>query len=86
MIKTKNILTLEDFQDLKKGDLVVCEFKLDMYKDGKMTRFAPYTIYENKLRTTEIILQKKENVYFNYDMFLSGESICKSIVLLTTEI
>ena len=86
MIRTRFITTLKDFQELKKGDMVAVEWKRDNYINDKRTRFAVYTIVENKERTTEIILQKKNNVYFNYSMFLEpekdGASNCKSIMLL----
>lgn len=86
MINTKQLTKLEDFQSLKKGDLVAVEWHRDNYVGDKRTRFAPYFVVENKERTTEIILQKKNNVYFNYSMFLfpekEGQSNCKSIVLI----
>jgi len=86
MIRTRFITSLEDFQELKKGDLVAVEWKRYNYINWKRTRFATYNIVENKERTTEIILQKKMNVYFNYSMFLDpendGVSNCKSIMLL----
>lgn len=87
MIQVKDIETLEDFQRLKKGDLVAVEWKRDMYFGNKEKRFGTYDVVENKERTTEIILQVKSNVYFNYSMFLNPEigiSNLKSIVLLRT--
>lgn len=66
------IENLSDFENLKKGDMVVCEFFRDTYKGNKKTRFATYDIVENKKDTTEIILQRKNNVYFNYMMYLNG--------------
>jgi len=89
MIHTQLMETISDFQNLKKGDLVVCEWKLDSYVNNKRTRFAAYTIVENKERTAEIILQLKNNIYFNYMMFLEpdnyGVSNLKSIILLKSE-
>lgn len=89
MIHTKQLEILADFQDLKKGDLVACEWKLDSYINNKRTRFATYTVVDNKERTTEIILQTKNNVYFNYAMFLNPEldgcSNLKSIILIKSE-
>jgi hypothetical protein len=85
MIQVKDIETLEDFQRLQKGDLVAVEWKRDMYLGNKQTRFGTYKIAENKEHTKEIILQVKNNVYFNYNMFLNPEigiSNLKSIVLL----
>lgn len=83
MIQTKELKTLEDFENLKAGDMITCEFHRDMYIVDKKTRFATYTIVENKKRTNEIILQKKNNVYFNYDMFLNEGSTLKSAILIT---
>lgn len=86
MIQTKDIETIEDFQRLKAGDFVAVEWRRDMYCGNKQARFGVYQIAENKERTTEIILQKKNNVYFNYSMFLNPEihgiSNCKSCVLI----
>ena len=85
MIQVKDIETLEDFQRLKKGDLVAVEWKRDMYFGNKEKRFGTYEVFENKERTTEIKKKKKNNVYFNYSMFLNPEigiSNLKSIVLL----
>lgn len=86
MIQTKNIETLDDFKRLQKGDLVAIEWRRDMYCGDKESRLGTYKIVENKERTTEIILQKKHNVYFNYNMFLNpeteGVSNCKSIVII----
>ena len=87
MIQTKDIETIEDFKQLKKGDLVAVEWKRDMYFGNKESRFGTYKVVENKERTMEIILQAKNNVYFNYSMFLNPEigiSNLKSIVLLRT--
>lgn len=90
MIKTTPVETLEQFQSIKPGDIVVCEWKCDMYCGSKETRLGTYTVVENKERCTEIILQKKMNVYFNYAMFLMpqihGVSNLKSIILITVDI
>ena len=89
MIVMKELKTLSDFENLSKGDIVVCEWKLDSYKNGKRTRFASYEVVQNKSLATEIILQKPMNVYFNYFMFLypgsHGVSNLKSIILLNRE-
>ena len=85
MIKIESIQNINDFKKLKKGDLVAVEWKRDMYFGNKQKRFGTYEVFENKEQTTEIILQAKNNVYFNYSMFLNPEigiSNLKSIVLL----
>ena len=74
MIKTKELGTLQDFENLKKGDLVAVEWRRDVQKTKtKRTRFATYEIAANLARQAEIILQKPMNVYFNYLMFLQPE-------------
>lgn len=87
MIITKELKTLEDFQSLKKGDIVACEFNREIYDYPKKTgfKFKVFEIYEGKHRTTEIILQKKNNIYFNYSLVLDptlGPSILKSAIQL----
>jgi hypothetical protein len=84
MIHTKELKTKEDYEALKKGDVIACEFNRDMHDYPKKSfRFKVFEISEAKHRTNEIIVQKKNNLYFNYDMFLSGESNLKSAVLIS---
>ena len=74
MIKTKELGTLQEFESLKRGDVVAVEWRRDVQKTKKKrTRFAIYEIADNLTRQTEIILQKPLNVYFNYLMFLQPE-------------
>lgn len=82
---TKILKTLEDFQALKKGDVLVCKFHRDTYKLAKRTRFASYEVQDNKLHQKEIILQKQNNVYFNYECFLMGDSNLISAMLVQAE-
>jgi len=85
MIQTKELKTISDFESLKKGDVIACEFHRDMEDYPKKFRFKVFEIVENKSRTKEIILQKKNNLYFNYGMFLDpsdGASNLKNAVLL----
>lgn len=89
MIKTKELKTIEDFESLKKGDVLACEFHRDVHENlGKTFRFKVFEIAENKARTKEIILQKNNNIYFNYEMYLNpsiGFSNLKSAMLLISE-
>lgn len=83
MIKIKPLTSLEDFQNLKKGDNIACEFHRNIHDYPKKPyRFKVFQVALNKLNCTEIILQKKNNIYFNYEMFLNGEGNLKSIVLI----
>jgi len=93
MIVTKELKSLEDFQGLKKGDVVAVEWRRDVpvnKRGTKKTRFASYEIADNLERTTEIILHKPMNIYFNYSMFLNpeemGVSNVRTITLLIAEV
>lgn len=89
MITTKPLTTIEDFESLKKGDVIACEFHRDVHDYPKKSfRFKVFEIAEAKHRTTEIILQKKNNLYFNYGMFIDpsdGGSNLKSAILIQEE-
>jgi hypothetical protein len=85
MIQTKELKTREDFINLKKGDVLACEFHRDVNDYPKKYRFKVFTVVENKESYSEIILQTKNNIYFNWKLFLNeieGESNLKSAVLL----
>ena len=86
MIHTKELKTIEDFEALKKGDLLDCEFHLNVHDHPRKSfRFKVFEIVEVKTRRKEIILQTKNNLYFNYGMFIDpsdGASNLKSAVLL----
>tara|TARA_R110000803_G_scaffold186330_2_gene248745 strand:- start:69 stop:329 length:261 start_codon:yes stop_codon:yes gene_type:complete len=84
MIETIELNKLSQFKELKKGDLVVVQWHRDVSKNKRArTRFEPYAVVENKEVYTEIILQKSMNVYFNYSMFLDGQSNVKAIILVS---
>jgi hypothetical protein len=86
MIQTKELKTISDFQDLKKGDVIACEFHRDVHDHPRKSfRFKVFEIVENKARTCEVILQTKNNLYFNYQMFIDpsdGASNLKSAILI----
>lgn len=89
MIVTKELITLSDFESLQKGDTIACEFHRDMHDyPRKSFRFKVFEIVEVKTRTKEIILQRKNNIYFNYGMFIDpsdGSSNLKSATLLSCQ-
>ena len=89
MIHTKELKTIEDFELLKKGDSLACEFHRDVHDyPRKSFRFKVFEIVEVKTRTKEIILQTKNNLYFNYGMFVDpsdGSSNLKSATLIINE-
>lgn len=85
MLFTKQLLTLQDFKSLKKGDTIVCEWNCKEYnkKDEiKLPAFGTYKIKD--IIDNEIYVQK--TLYFNYVLFLKfveGKSKLKSAILIT---
>ena len=80
-MQIKQLTTSEDFQSLKKWDFLACEFhrNIPFYNN----RFRVFEVFENKDVHSEIILEKKNNIYFNFKMFLEWESNLKSAILIT---
>ncbi len=67
--------TIEDFESLKKGDWVTCEFHRYLYRDknDQGVKSGCFQIYDNN-SYKEIILDKKRNLYFNYELFITKDS------------
>lgn len=82
-METKELKTKEDFETLNVGDFLACEFHRDIHDHPNEYRFNVFKIAQIKKHDNEIILQKKNNIYFNYQMFLDGESNLKKATLLT---
>lgn len=89
MITTKELKTLADFEAVKRGDFLAVEWHRDSYIGNKRTRFAVYEVFDAPNNGHhEIILQKKNNVYFNYQLFLGmleGASNAKSVTLVKSD-
>lgn len=85
MIQNKELKTQEDFESLKRWDYVACEFHRNIHDYPKVPyRFWVFKIYMCRKDTKEIILQKKNNIYFNYWAYIEWESWwnLKSAVLI----
>ncbi len=78
-------MTINDFVKLTKGDFVACEFHRNVHDHPKTYRFNVFKIFIAKHSSKEIILQSKNNIYFNYEMFLAGKSNLQSIMLITQD-
>ena len=87
MILHKRLNTVEDFESLKRGDLVAVEFQRNMHggQDEKHQRLDVFHIAYVKLDDHEVILRVKGNIYFNYEMYIEGTSICKNAVLISVD-
>lgn len=67
--------TLEQLFNLKKGDLVIAEWR-------DPTSVIAYKIHGLILNNTEVLLDKKMNKYFIIDLYLKGESFVKEAYLV----
>lgn len=85
MINVKPLTKIEDFESLKPGDFVACEFHRDIHDYPKTYRFKVFPIVKVRTDTKEVILQTKNNIYFNYKMFIDdsdGGSNLKNAILI----
>jgi len=80
MITTKPLKTIEDFESLQNGDFVACEFHRDIHDYPKKYRFKVFPVVKVRTDTKEVILQKKNNIFFNYEMYVNGDSNLKNAV------
>lgn len=92
-MKLKKLTKKEDFETLKSGDeLLVCWNPEAEVWSKEMQGTKVYKIlYLQEASTSstypdEIILRKKENIFFNYRFFLNGESkIVKEVFLIKND-
>ena len=82
MINSKHLQTIENFENLKKGDYVACEFFRDVHDYPKQYRFKVFQVVKVKSDDKEVIWQTKNNIYSNYQMFVNGEGNLKSAILI----
>lgn len=74
-MKIELINTKEEFEKLEKGELILVKWDDYFVKHTPKTiNIMLYAIYENKASHEEIICQRKDNHYFNYDRHLQGLS------------
>ena len=93
MAEMNRLNTTEDFQRLKKGDEIIVVWNPEgeiwskemegrkMYKILYLQRGNSRSPYPD-----EVILRKKENIFFNFRFFLNGESkIVKEVFLVNVD-
>lgn len=82
-MQLKKLTTIEEFENLKQGDIVVVEYdEKQPYWNKKMQGIKSYNIHSVKTRQKELILQIKNNHYFNYEMYLNGTSVVKNAYII----
>ncbi|MED4572829.1 hypothetical protein P9302_25795 [Brevibacillus agri] len=72
----------EQFDQLKKGDIVVVEWKPSSMEHRKGRPITSNHIW-GMHNGNELILDKRTNSYINVDMYLRGESHAKEVYVLT---
>lgn len=79
--------TIEDFAAIKAGDVLAVEWKGQNFKGRRSVSFAIYEVYDNLFEkgANEIVLQKYNNVYFNFAMYLEGKSIVRSVAKIVSK-
>lgn len=75
-MKLTKLKTQEQFDRLKKGDIIIVHWESGSTEFKKGNMLAHYSMVEIN-RSNEIILRKKDNIYFNIPMYLKGKSIAK---------
>lgn len=73
----RELTTALDFQEIQHDDLLIVKFRREQYP--KKHLIETFRVYENKVNEPEIILQKRNNIYFNWRMFLAGSSCVKKV-------
>jgi hypothetical protein len=92
-MKLKKLTKKEDFANLKKGDDLIVNWNPEgeMWSKEMQGKKVYKILYLQKASTRskypdEIILRKKENIFFNYRLFLNGESkIVKEVFLIQND-
>jgi len=85
-MKIEKIENLEQIKSLKVGDYLLVHWDEYFYRHHKKcSEIMKYKIKEIKEEDKEIILKVKYNHYFNWEMYLAGESYCNEIYILKSE-
>ena len=78
MLNLELLTKKEDFENLKKKQLIIVKWKEGSSEHVKGNGVREYRIVDVSSRH-EIILQKRGNIYFNYVMHLNDESNVKEV-------
>ena len=84
-MKFIKLMTIEDFENLSAGDLIIVKWDKYIQKHNNCNEIESYKIYENKKRCEEIICKLRGNHYFNYDMHVKGQSSALEVYKVESE-
>lgn len=75
-MKFVNLTTREQLESLKKGDKLIVQWKYHPVTGHEFNEITMTEIWGIN-RNHEVIVRKKDNLYFSIDMFLAGVSSAK---------
>ncbi|HEY5585684.1 MAG TPA: hypothetical protein VIK78_14510 [Ruminiclostridium sp.] len=79
-MKLELMRTDEQFKQIQKGDLILVKWNNYFVKHTPKSKIVMfYNVFDNKESHNEIICQRKGNHYFNYLVYLQGESSAKEV-------
>lgn len=84
MLKLRLLTKKEEFEELKKKQLIIVKWKEGATEYIKGNGVREYRISEITGRH-EVILQKRGNIYFNYIMYLNKESNVEEVYRVVEE-
>lgn len=73
MLNLKLLTKNEEFEELKKKQLIIVKWKENSEEFKRGNGVREYRVVDI-LRGKEIICQKRNNIYFNFEMYLKKES------------
>jgi hypothetical protein len=83
-MKIIELTTNEQLESLKKGDLLIVEWEYHPVTGHEFKEIIATKIWGIN-DTREVIVRKKDNLYFSIDMFLLKESCAKRAYLVLRE-
>jgi hypothetical protein len=81
-MKIVKLTTTEQLMQLKKNDKLIVQWAYHSATNHKFDEITMTKIWGIN-RIGEVIVRKKDNLYFSIEMFLSGESCAKEVYLVT---
>ncbi|GMX64576.1 hypothetical protein Elgi_38450 [Paenibacillus elgii] len=84
-MKFTKLETPDQFEHLKKGDIVIVEWKESALEYRRGKRITTHSIYGliGKLGERELILDSRKNTYFIINMYLNNTSHAKEAYLVS---
>ena len=85
-MQVREINTVEEFESLKRGDMLLIEWSDEFVKHHpKSKKIDLYTIFKVSLNDHEVICRMKGNHYFNYNLYLDNKSCAVKVLRVLKE-